>query len=126
MKNSVSGSWVAASVDATLRAGVCTAASRSSGGVGREHIGQKTSCVEGGTKVPERSCRWIHLRENSASGIWVETSCETAMCGIVCVAASRNRVRAAVKLVRGCNAPRIKHMRVAWQPQRVWLTLRHL
>ena len=31
-------------------------------------------------------------RENSSSGSWVETSCETAMCGIVCVAASRGGV----------------------------------
>ena len=92
MKNFVSGSRVAASVDATLLAGVCTALSRSSGRVGREHVGQKTSCVEGGAAAPEGSCGRIHLRENSASGSWVETSCETAMCGIVCVAASRNGV----------------------------------
>ena len=31
-------------------------------------------------------------RENSSSGSCVETSCETAMCGIVCVAASRGGV----------------------------------
>ena len=57
IKNSVSGSWVVASVDATLREGVCTAASRSSGGMGREHVGQVTSCVEGGTEAPKGSSR---------------------------------------------------------------------
>ena len=40
MKNSVSGSWVVASAEATLCEGVCAAASRSGGGMGREHIGQ--------------------------------------------------------------------------------------
>ena len=54
--------------------------------------GQRTSCVEGGAKAPERLCGWTHLRENSSSGSCVETSCETAMCGIVCVAASRGGV----------------------------------
>ena len=34
----------------------------------------------------------MHLREDSGSGSWVETSCETAMCEIVCAAASRGRV----------------------------------
>ena len=59
--------------------------------MGREHVGQITSCVEGGTEVPGGSCGWMYLRENSASRSWVETSCETAMCGIVCVGASRSR-----------------------------------
>ena len=35
----MSGSWVVAPVDATLREGVCAAASRSSGEMGREHVG---------------------------------------------------------------------------------------
>ena len=48
MKNSLSGSCVEASLGATLCEGVCTAASRKSGGTGREHVGQRTSCVEGG------------------------------------------------------------------------------
>ena len=47
----MSGSWVVGSVDATLREGVCTAASWSSGGMGREHVEQKKLCVEGGTKA---------------------------------------------------------------------------
>ena len=55
IKNSVNGSWVVASVDATLREGVCTAASRSGGGMGREHVGQVMSCVEGGTEAARES-----------------------------------------------------------------------
>ena len=72
--------------------GVCTVSSRSNEGTGREHVELRTSCVEGGANSPERLCGWTHLRENSSSGSCVETSCETAMCGIVCVAASRGWV----------------------------------
>ena len=53
MKNSASGSWVEASLEATLCEGVCTAASRSSGGMGREHVVQITSCAESGTVARE-------------------------------------------------------------------------
>ena len=53
MKNSVSGSCVEAPRDATLYKGVCTIASRSNEGTGREHVGQRTSCAEGGTKALE-------------------------------------------------------------------------
>ena len=50
MKNSVSGSCVEASRDATLYKGVCTAASRSNEGTDRERVEQRTSCEGGGAK----------------------------------------------------------------------------
>ena len=48
--------------------------------------------LEGGAKALEGLCGWTDPRENSSSESCVETSCETAMCGIVCVAASRSWV----------------------------------
>ena len=54
---------------------------------GREHRALKVE-----PRHPEGLCGWTHLRENSSSGSCVETSWETAMCGIVCVAASRGGV----------------------------------
>ena len=63
----------------------------SKGRIGK-HVEQRTSCAEGGTEAPKGSCGWVHLREDSGSGSWVETSCETGMCGTVCVAASRGGV----------------------------------
>ena len=55
MKNSVSGSWVVASAEATLCEGVCAAASRSRGGMGREHVGQVMPRVGGGVEQSKES-----------------------------------------------------------------------
>ena len=78
-KNSVSDSWVVASAVAALREGVCTAASRSGGGMGREHVGQVVSCAEDGDRAKRKICRVDTLRENSPSGSWVETSANEAL-----------------------------------------------
>ena len=48
----------------------------------------------------------MHPRENSASGSWVEASAEAALCGKVCVAASRSRVG----LGCGCGGEALKRL----------------
>ena len=65
MKNSVSSCWVVASAEATLCEGVCAAASRNTGGMGREHVGHVTSCAEGGTEPSKGSSGQLHLREKT-------------------------------------------------------------
>ena len=55
MKNFVSGCWVVASAEKTLCEGVCTAASRSRGGMGREHVGQVMACAGGGIEPSKGS-----------------------------------------------------------------------
>ena len=63
-------------------------------GTGLEHVGQRTSCVEGGAKTPKGSCGWTDLRENFSSESRVETSWETAMW---------NRLRGGVQRWVGMN-----------------------
>ena len=72
-------------------------------------------------------CRWwdgaiervlgVDPRKNSVSGSWVVASAETAVCGVVCVAASRSKVGlgwgAAGELKSGCNARRTMQRRAA-------------
>ena len=105
MKNSVSGSWVVASAEATVCEGVCAAASRSRGGMGREHAAGY-ACVGGGTEPPKGSSGEMHPRKNSASGSWVEASAEAALCGKVCVASSRSKVG----LGCGCGGEALKRL----------------
>ena len=106
MKNSVSGGWVVASTEATLCEGVCAAASRSRGGMGREHVVQVMRCAAGGAEQSKESPKQMHPRKSSASGSWVEASAEAALCGKVCVAASRRTVG----LGCGCGEEAVKRL----------------